>query len=61
VLGIGLIAYSLLTDFADETANVWVPHLVVGLAAIFLGLTTKEQAGSRYRKTGADTATRATA
>ena len=69
VLGIGLIAYSLFTNyelgvwkvapmavhnlidivaggflaaspwifgFADETANVWVPHLVVGLAAIFL-------------------------
>jgi hypothetical protein len=83
VLGIGLIAYSLVTDyelgvwkvapmavhnlidvvagtllaaspwifgFADETANVWVPHLVVGLAAIFLGLTTKQAAGYRYRK-----------
>ena len=67
VLGIGLIAYSLFTNyelgvwkvapmavhnlidvvagtllaaspwifgFADESANVWVPHLVVGLAAI---------------------------
>ena len=82
VLGIGLIAYSLITDyelgvwkiapmavhnlidvvagaflaaspwifgFADESANVWVPHLVVGLAAIFLGLTTK-QGGYSYRK-----------
>jgi SPW repeat len=89
VLGIGLIAYSLLTDyelgvrrvfpmsihnlidiaaggllaaspwlfgFADETANVWVPHLVVGLAAIGLGLTTKQQGGYGYRKSGADTA-----
>jgi SPW repeat len=79
VLGIGLIAYSLFTDyelgvwkvapmavhnlidvaagallaaspwifgFADESANVWVPHLVVGLAAVFLGLTTKQ--GSSY-------------
>jgi hypothetical protein len=85
VLGIGLIAYSLLTDyelgvwkvapmavhnlidvvagallaaspwlfgFADETANVWVPHLVVGLAAIFLGLTTKQEGGYRYRRSG---------
>jgi hypothetical protein len=83
VLGIGLIAYSLLTDyelgvwkvapmavhnlidiaagallaaspwifgFADESANVWVPHVVVGLAAIFLGLTTKQQGGYRYGK-----------
>jgi uncharacterized membrane protein HdeD (DUF308 family) len=94
VLGIGLIAYSLLTDyelgvwrvfpmsvhnlydiaagallaaspwifgFADETANVWVPHLVVGLAAIFLGLTTIQRAGHGYRKSGADAPTRATA
>jgi len=86
VLGIGLIVYSLFTDyelgvwkvapmavhnlidiaagallasspwifgFADETANVWVPHLVVGLAAIFLGLTTKQQGGCSYRKSPA--------
>jgi hypothetical protein len=85
VLGIGLIAYSLLTDyelgvwkvapmavhnlidviagallaaspwlfgFADESANVWVPHVVVGLAAIFLGLTTKQEGGYRYRRSG---------
>ena len=83
VLGIGLIAYSLLTDyelgvwkiapmavhhlidivaggflaaspwifgFADESANVWVPHVVVGLAAVFLGLTTKQSGGYSYRK-----------
>jgi hypothetical protein len=82
ILGIGLIAYSLVTDyelglrrllpmsthnlfdiiagavlaaspwifgFADETANVWVPHLVVGLAAVFLGLTTvQEPRQARY-------------
>jgi hypothetical protein len=86
VLGIGLIAYSLFTNyelgvwkvapmavhnvidivagvvlavspwlfgFADESASVWVPHLVVGLAAIFLGLTTKQQGGYSYRKSGA--------
>jgi hypothetical protein len=86
VLGIGLIAYSLFTDyelgiwkvapmavhnlidivagallaaspwifgFADESANVWVPHLVVGLAAIFLGLTTKQQGGYSYRRSAA--------
>jgi SPW repeat len=83
VLGIGLIAYSLFTDyelgvwkvapmavhnlfdigagallaaspwifgFADESANVWLPHVVVGLAAIFLGLTTKQRGGYGYRK-----------
>jgi hypothetical protein len=81
VLGIGLILYSLVTDyelgvwklapmavhnlidviagtllaaspwifgFADHAANVWAPHLVVGLAAIFLGLTTKQEGGYRY-------------
>ena len=79
VLGIGLIVYSLFTNyelgiwkvapmavhnlidiaagallaaspwlfgFADNSANVWVPHLVVGLAAIFLGLTTASRAGT---------------
>ncbi|HYX89230.1 MAG TPA: SPW repeat protein [Gaiellaceae bacterium] len=89
VLGIGLIAYSLVTNyelgvwkiapmavhnlidvvagallaaspwifgFADETANVWVPHLVVGLAAIFLGLTTKQVGGYSYRRGTAATA-----
>ena len=78
VLGIGLIAYSLLTDyelgvarvlpmhvhllfdiaagvvlaaspwifgFADEGANVWVPHLLAGIAAIVLGLVTLQQPG----------------
>ena len=83
VLGIGLIAYSLFTNyelgvwkvapmavhnlidiaagtllaaspwifgFADETANVWVPHLIVGLAAVFLGLTTKQQGSYTYGK-----------
>ena len=83
VLGIGLIAYSLFTNyelgvwkvapmavhnlidivagavlaaspwifgFADESANVWAPFVVVGLAAIFLGLTTKQQGGYSYRK-----------
>jgi hypothetical protein len=86
VLGIGLIAYSLFTNyelgvwkvapmavhnvidivagaalaaspwifgFADESANVWVPHLVVGLAAVFLGLTTKQTGGFSYRKPAA--------
>jgi len=88
VLGSGLIAYSLFTDyelgvwkvapmavhnlidivagaflalspwlfgFADSSANVWVPHVVVGLAAVFLGLTTIQQ-GYSYRRSRATTA-----
>ena len=88
VLGIGLIAYSLFTDyelgvwkvapmavhnlidvvagaflaaspwlfgFAGNTANVWVPHVVVGLAAVFLGLTTVQKGGYSYRKPSAAT------
>ena len=83
VLGIGLIAYSLvpnyelgawrrfpmgvhnlidiaagallaaspwLFNFADEGTNFWAPFVIVGLAAIFLGLTTKQQGGYSYRK-----------
>jgi uncharacterized membrane protein HdeD (DUF308 family) len=86
VLGAGLIAYSLVTDyelgvwkiapmavhnlidiaagallaaspwifdFADKSANVWVPHLVVGVAAVFLGLTTKQAGGYSYRRSNA--------
>jgi len=89
VLGIGLIAYSLVTDyelgvwrvapmavhniidiaagallavspwifgFADESANVWLPFVIVGLAAIFLGLTTKQEGGYSYRRQTANTA-----
>ena len=83
VLGIGLIVYSLFTDyelgvwrmfpmsvhnlfdigagavlvvspwlfgFADEGTNVWAPFVVVGVAAIGLGLTTKQKGGYSYRK-----------
>lgn len=52
--GAFLAASPWLFGFGDEGANVWVPHLVVGLAAVFLGLTTK-QAGYGYRKRGAAT------
>jgi general stress protein CsbA len=88
VLGIGLIAYSLFTDyelgiwkvapiavhnlidivagallalspwlfgFADEGANAWVPFVVVGLAAVFLGLTTEQRGGYSYRRGAAGT------
>ena len=83
VLGIGLIVYSLFTDyelgvwrmfpmavhnlfdigagallaaspwifgFADEGANVWVPFVVVGIAAIGLGLTTVQRGALGYRR-----------
>ena len=83
VLGIGLIAYSLFTNyelgvwkvapmavhnlidivagallavspwlfgFADDPANVWIWFVVVGLAAVFLGLTTKQSGGYSYRR-----------
>jgi SPW repeat-containing protein len=89
VLGIGLIAYSLITDyelgvwkvapmavhnvidivagvflalspwlfgFADEGTQFWAPFVVIGVAAIFLGLTTKQAGGYSYRKAGSPTA-----
>ena len=92
VLGIGLIGYSLVTDyelgvwrvapmavhnlfdiaagvvlaaspwilgFADDGANVWAPFLVVGLAAIVLGLTTKQEGGYSYRRHDTATSTAA--
>lgn len=92
VLGIGLIVYSLFTDyelgvwrifpmsvhnlfdiaagavlaaspwifgFADEGTNAWLPHLAVGLAAIGLGLTTKQSGGYSYRKQRVDSPTTA--
>jgi uncharacterized membrane protein HdeD (DUF308 family) len=55
VAGTVLAASPWLFGFADESANVWAPHLVVGLAAIFLGLTTIQQ-GYSYRRSGATTA-----
>jgi uncharacterized membrane protein HdeD (DUF308 family) len=50
VAGIVLAASPFIFGFADESANVWAPHVVVGLAAIFLGLTTVQR-GYSYRKT----------
>jgi hypothetical protein len=85
VLGVGLIAYSLVTNYelgvwrvapmavhnlidivagallalspwlfgyADEGANAWVPFVVIGVAAVFLGLTTKQAGGYRYGQPG---------
>ena len=44
-----------LFGFADDGAKVWAPFLVVGIAAVFLGLTTKQQGGYSYRKTATAT------
>jgi hypothetical protein len=85
VLGVGLIAYSLVTNYelgvwkvapmavhnlidivagallaaspwlfgyADEGANAWAPFVVIGVAAVFLGLTTKQTGGYRYGRPG---------
>ena len=43
VAGTVLLASPWLFGFADESANVWLPHVIVGAAAIFLGLTTVQQ------------------
>jgi hypothetical protein len=56
--GTVLAASPWIFGFADDSANVWVPHLVVGLAAIFLGLTTKQQGGYSYAKSSATVAHR---
>jgi hypothetical protein len=39
-----------LFGFAGRGRERWAPHVVVGLAAIFLGLTTKQSGGYRYRR-----------
>ena len=84
VLGIGLIVYSLFTNyelgvwklapmavhnlidivagtvlalspwifgFADDSTIAWVLNVVIGLAAVFLGLTTKQSGGYSYGRT----------
>ena len=48
--GAFLAASPWIFGFADESANVWLPHVVVGLAAVFLGLTTMQKGGYSYRK-----------
>jgi SPW repeat len=53
--GAFLAASPWIFGFADETANVLVPHLVIGLAAVFLGLTTKQAGASSYRRPTAAT------
>ncbi len=55
VAGTVLLASPWLFGFADESANVWLPHVIVGAAAIFLGLTTVQQ-GYSYRRSATTTA-----
>ena len=55
VAGALLAAAPWLFGFADEGANFWVPFVVIGVAAIFLGLTTKQAGGYSYRKTSTST------
>jgi SPW repeat len=50
VAGALLVVSPWLFGYADEGTNVWLPLVVVGLAAIFLGLTTKQSGGYSYRK-----------
>ena len=56
VAGALLVAAPWLFGFADDGANFWVPFVVIGVAAIFLGLTTKQAGGYSYRKAGSPTA-----
>lgn len=39
--GAFLAASPWLFGFSDEDSNAWVPHLVVGLALVFVSLTTR--------------------
>jgi SPW repeat len=48
VAGALLAASPWLFGYADEGANAWVPFVVIGVAAVFLGLTTKQAGGYRY-------------
>ena len=53
VAGALLAASPWLFGYADEGANVWLPFVVIGVAAVFLGLTTKQAGGYRYGRRGA--------
>src|ERR671924_239809 len=58
VLGIGLIVYSLFTNYELglwKVAPMAVHNVIDIVAGVFLGLTTKQQGGYSYRK--ASTAT----
>jgi hypothetical protein len=48
VAGALLAASPWIFGFADKGANYWLPFVVIGVAAIFLGLTTKQRGGYSY-------------
>ena len=50
VAGTLLAASPWLFGYADEGAGVWAPFVVIGVAAVFLGFTTKQAGGYRYGK-----------
>jgi len=50
VAGAVLVTSPWLLGFADDGAQFWAPFVVIGVAAIFLGLTTR-QGGYSYRAT----------
>ena len=50
VAGTLLAASPWLFGFSDEGAETWVPFVVIGVAAVFLGLTTKQAGGYRYSR-----------
>lgn len=50
ILGLFLAVSPWLFDFANEDANAWVPHLVVGLAMIGYALATNPDAGDSSKK-----------
>jgi hypothetical protein len=52
VAGALLAASPWLFGYADEGASAWLPFVVIGVAAIFLGLTTKQAGGYRYSRPG---------
>ena len=51
VAGAVLAASPWIFGYADEGTNYWLPFVVIGVAAIFLGLTTRQQGGYSYRRT----------
>jgi len=49
VLAVFLVASPWLFGFAHRSANVWLPHVLLGFAIIGLSLVTKEEEPARAR------------
>lgn len=52
--GAFLAASPWIFGFADETANVWVPHLVVGIVAVLLASVTDPRSRVRHAPASRD-------